>query len=937
MSHDGVAVRVTHPGPAGLCCYLLHVDHELVGVIVAGSESADPADLLSEADTRAVGQFAGMWQHRPPPFRYGANGHRWLFRNVLEAEHLDGTVAADAPEGGARKRAVFAPARPETIARWKREALRHPTAPSLQARLRHLRSIPIDPQRQLRHAQRRAIEGLEGSLARGELRALIQMATGAGKTYTVVQASHRLLRHADAHRILFLVDRNNLGSQAVREYRNFTPSDSSKPLYEDFPLKHLSRSRGLADSDKIVVTTIQRLWCKLSGKPLPDNGPEAEQFEAAGRGGLATQIPEIRYSSELPPDYFDIIVVDECHRSIYGIWAPVLTYFDARIVGLTATPIGPTFAFFDNNLVSEYSYEEAVADKVNVDYDVYEISTRITREGSTVPATTTTVAPDGTVEQLNTVLAHINRMTRRQHWQQQDEDDPYQPIELNKRVQSTDQIRTIIQTFHDKLFTEIFPPQRDPDTGMAIHRRHIVPKTLIFAQDDLHADAIVDRVQQVWSAGDEFCKKITSRTVNPEKAIRDFRNTPETRIAVTVDMIATGTDIPALECLVFMRDIWTWSFFEQMKGRGARSINPNDLWKVTEDAICKDRFVIVDAVGVTKHAMVDARPLVRDGDAEAPSLRRLLKACGEGGDLTIDDVATLAGRLSRLGQRLDDEQLTRIQGCAGGRSLTDLVTELVRATDPERNTGDNFVNPTLGSAATDPGLAAAVRPFAERAALRAAILVAAEQSWLKIDHMSEDGGVIAQGVSDEKRAERTVSSWRAYMREQADRFADLRIAFQSRRPLREVHEKLEELLVQVKPPQRPWTREELWKAYVDFGIARGGRRRGAGWPEFLSILRFELGLDGNEFREYSETVQIRFRAWLARQETAGAIFTPEQHAWLLRVVRVVTASATVSLDSLEHDDACRDAGGWSGFAGAFAGSRLAPDTLLEELDRELGA
>ncbi|WP_329456677.1 DEAD/DEAH box helicase family protein [Streptomyces sp. NBC_01497] len=963
---DAKAVRIIHPHDPGLHVYLLYVDQDLSGLVVAGADTADPRDLIAEAD-RLAAPLAEKhpkraWQGRSLPFRYGTNGHVWRFRNALDAERLDGTPAPDAPEGGARSRYVFAPARPAAVARWKRDAARNPEAPTLRARLRRLPTVLLDPQRQLYEAQRRSIEGLENSLAADQPRALIQMATGSGKTYTVVQASHRLLEHANAHRVLFLVDRNNLGDQARDEYRDFVPAGSKKALHEEFPLKHLSGGKsGLADSDKIVITTIQRLWCKLSGQPLPEPGSEGEEgFEADGTAGLTAGRPEVLYSAELPPDYFDFIVIDECHRSIYGTWRPVLEYFDAHIVGLTATPIGPTFAFFNENLVSTYSFEEAVADEVNVDYDVYKISTRISREGSLIRATTSTVAPDGAIEQLNTVLAHVDRVTRTQHWRQQEEDEAYAPSDLNTRVESTGQIRTIIKTFKDNLFTEIFPPQVDLGTGEVVHERKVVPKTLIFAASDRHADAIVDEVLRAWDGvGDGFCKKITSAASRPNKAIRDFRNKPEIRIAVTVDMIATGTDIPALECLVFMRDIRTWSYFEQMKGRGARIIKPEVLKQVTEDALCKDRFVIVDTVGVTEHAMVDARPLVRDGMAETPSLERLLKECEDGRPLSADDVATLAGRLSRLGRRLDDEQLARIEGSAGGRKLTELVTGLVLATDPDRLTGERVRAAVgdavsglpqaddLGNAESDPEsaedaidamLIEAMRPFMERDALREALLEAArERRWIKIDHLSRDGGVIAEGVTDVMRAERTVTDWRKYMEDQRERFTDLRIAFEERWPLSEVRERIDEVLGLVSPPQQRWTRQRLWKAYVDFGIARNGRRRGAGLPELLSVLRFELGLDGDEFRPYRDTVELRFQEWLARQETAGATFTEDQQEWLRRIVGVVATSATVSLDALDQHAVCRAEGGWSKFREVFEGGPRTPDELIDELDRELGA
>ncbi len=954
LKSDATAVRTDHLDADRLCIYLLYVDRDLCGLVVAGPNTADPRELIAEAD-RLAAPLAEKnpkraWQGRPLPFRYGTNGVVWRFRNALDTEALDGTPVPGAPEGGARGRLVFAPARPATVARWKREALRAPDTPTLRARLRHLPTVLLDPKRQLYDAQRRAIKGLEQSLAEDKPRALIQMATGAGKTYTVVQASHRLLEHAGAHRVLFLVDRTNLGDQAFLEYRDFVPADSKKPLHEEFPLKHLTGgTSGLADSDKIVITTIQKLWCKLSGSLLPEPGSEeAGEYEANGAGGLGVGLPRVRYSADLPPDYFDFIVIDECHRSIYGRWRPVLEYFDAHIVGLTATPIGPTFAFFDENLVSQYTYEEAVADEVNVDYDVYRISTRITREGSTIPAVTETVAPDGTIEQLNTVLAHVDRLTREQHWHQQDEDDEYTPAELNARVESTSQIRTIIGTFKSKMFSEIFPPDVDPDTGDVLHERTVVPKTLIFAATDKHADTIVDEVLRAWGKGDDgetgFCRKITNTAAQTGKAIRDFRNKPEIRIAVTVDMIATGTDIPALECLVFMRDVRTWSYFEQMKGRGARTIKPEDLRKVTEDALCKDRFVIVDTVGVTEHAMVDARPLVRDGQLEMPSLERLLKACAEGRPLSPDDAATLAGRLSRLGQRLDDEQLAQIEGSAGGRKLTELVTGLVLATDPDRiakeraqTAVEHRTEAGVEESFSDAMLAEALRPFVELEALRQALLEAARaRRWIKIDHLSQDGNVIAEGVTDVMRAERTIQDWRTYMTEHRDRLTDLRIAFEERRPLREVRDRIEEILGAVRSPQQRWTQQQLWKAYVDLGLARAGRRRGAGLPELLSVLRFELGLD-EEFRPYRDTVELRFQEWLARQEAAGSTFTDEQQAWLRRIVSVVATSATVSVEALDQHALCRAVGGWSKFREAFDAGPRTPDELIDEMDRELGA
>ncbi|MEU2857556.1 DEAD/DEAH box helicase family protein [Streptomyces mirabilis] len=934
VAHEAVRSPVS---PA-LVLFTLYVHRQLCGIVAAGPAQSDEQVLLdaaAEQAARVAGRHADRaWRGAQPlPFQYATNGVTWRFRNVLDAEHLDGTPAPDSPQGGARSRRVFAPHQPATVERWMREAEGMPTAPTFRARLRKLPASRLDHKR-LRSAQYRSIKSLEKSLARDDQRALIQMATGAGKTYTVVQSSYRLLHHARARRVLFLVDRNNLGKQAYNEYRDFVPLGARTPLHEQMPLRLFSKGV-VADSDKIVISTIQRLWCKLSGIPVPAEDDDGFETEWADR--LAGSVASVGYCPDLPPDFFDVIVVDECHRSIYGRWRPVLEYFDAHVVGLTATPIQQTFAFFDNNLVSQYTYEQAVADGVNVDYDIYKIGTRITQQGSVIPALSTEVHPDDTVQQVNSVIAKVHKLTRAEHWQSVEEDDPYGRPEVNQRVRSTDQIRLVVETFRDKLFTEIFPPIVDQETG-EVQSREIVPKTLFFAQNDLHADAVVEAIRTAFGgAGDGFCRKITSQASRPDKALSDFRNKRGLRIAVTVDMIATGTDIPALECLVFMRDIQTWSYFEQMKGRGARTVKDSDLVKVTADAIHKDRFVIVDTVGVTEHPKTDARPLVRDDDAPVPSLERLLRACGKGELLHPNDIATLAGRLSRLGRRLDERGRAAIEEyLETDQTYEGLVRSLVRAADTEQPTVVRAEGPALNEPDEFAEITDAVGLLAASEELRAALLKAAQDSWLLIDHLSQDQLLEARGLMDHEEARRVVDDWRTYMAEHTEEMLPLRIAFQERRPPREVLRELRELIGKVRATRREWTEARLWKAYVDLEIARGAARRNVGLVEFLSVMRYELGLDGNEFRPYRSTVESRLESWLARQQTAGVAFDDRQRAWLRQVVNVVAANATLTVASLDEGRRAA-AGGYGDFVDAFKDSRWLPGELVDELDRELGA
>ena len=255
------------------------------------------------------------------------------------------------------------------------------------------------------------------------------------------------------------------------------------------------------------------------------------------------------------------------------------------IIGLTATPYGQTRNFFNQNLVSEYRHEQAVGDNVNVGYYVYRIETEITQTGSTVAA--------------GNYVARRDRH-RRLNWEELDEDIEYTETQLDRDVVATHQIRTVIQTFKDKLFTDLFP------------NRHIVPKTLIFAKDDSHAEDIVHIVRDVFEKGDEFCQKITYQSDKPEELIAKFRNDPIFRIAVSVDMISTGTDIKPLECLVFMRAVRSSGYFEQMIGRGVRVISSDDLQAVTGDATAKTHFILVDAVGVCDSLKTDSQSLPGD-------------------------------------------------------------------------------------------------------------------------------------------------------------------------------------------------------------------------------------------------------------------------------------------------------------------------------------
>lgn len=430
-----------------------------------------------------------------------------------------------------------------------------------------------------------AITNLEQSLKRGRPRALIQMATGSGKTIAAIAAIYRLIKYGGARRVLFLVDRSNLAKQAEKEFRSYWAPEVNRKFTELYNVQRLS-SNTIMDSSKVVIATIQRVYSMLKGEPDLDPSLEEESQFESDADAILEPLPVV-YSSRYPLEFFDVVVIDEVHRSIYTLWRQVVEYFDAFLIGLTATPSKQTFGFFNKNLVMEYDHVRAVADGVNVDFEIYKIRTRITEQGETVEAG------------ADTMLGFRNRRTRALRWQSAEEDLTYDPNELDRGVVAPDQIRTIIRTSRDRLPVDIFPGRKE------------VPKTLIFAKNDSHAEDIVEIIREEFGRGNAFCQKITYRVTDskPEDLIQAFRINYELRIAVTVDMVATGTDIKPVEIVMFMRAVKSRLLFEQMKGRGVRTINPNDLRAVSgEDATAKTHFVIVDCVEITETNLSDSQP-----------------------------------------------------------------------------------------------------------------------------------------------------------------------------------------------------------------------------------------------------------------------------------------------------------------------------------------
>jgi type I restriction enzyme R subunit len=841
------AVREVIMAPGhGRADYALYVNKEIVGVIEAKPEGTP----LSGVEWQSAMYAAGL------PEGARARTHQGKLPFVFETNGIE-THFTNGYDPHPRSRRYYGFPRPETLARWIRDAEAEPQLPTWRAKIT---AVPPLLEAGLRPAQITAITGIERSLAEQQYsRSLVQMATGAGKTFTAVTEVYRLLKFGGFHRVLFLVDRNNLADQTMREFRDYTTPDDGRKLTELYNVDKLT-SAGMVGSSKVVISTIQRVFKVLSGQEVPDaDDPGIDDYNPDAP-------VEVSYSAELPPEAFDLIIVDECHRSIYGSWRGVLEYFDAHIVGLTATPVKQTFGFFQQNLVSEYTYAESVADGVNVDFDVYRIKTQISDQGSSVEA--------------GTIVPKRDRRTRQQRLEALDDDLIYTAGQLDRAVTATDQIRTVLETFRDKLFTEIFPG------------RSTVPKTLIFAKDDNHAEEIVTQIRQVFGKGNDFAAKITYSAKDARGALQAFRNSPTLRVAVTVDMIATGTDVKPLECVFFMRDVRSASYFEQMKGRGSRTIPDTDFQVVTPDATAKTRFVLVDAVGVTEHDYVDAAPLDRD---KSIPLKRLLEKAAT---LTISEaeVATLASRLARLDRELTDAERAELDAVAG-QPLTDITKRLVEAINPDRVADVQQQRSTEEPAKVLRDLLdEAVRPLAESPDLRARLLEIRRTHDLVIDETSQDTLLEAYGTIDTERAREVVTSWRAYLEEHRDEISALQVLYTPGRKV--TFAELKELADRIQRPPNRWTPDLLWSSYAALDTEHVRKADRHTVTDLISLIRFELK-QANELVPYVDTVRGRYAGWLAAQEQAGAVFTADQRWWLDRIADVVAQANGVTVDDLD--------------------------------------
>ncbi|HVV67938.1 MAG TPA: DEAD/DEAH box helicase family protein [Gammaproteobacteria bacterium] len=898
----GVAVR-EYPTDVGPSDYVLFVNKQAVGVIEAKPSTWGEKITTVEEQSANYANAKLKWVNNSQPLRfvYESTGVITRFTDYLDPNP--------------RSREIFNFHCPETLAKWMQENK------SLRGRLQDFPPLKMDG---LRDCQITAIHNLETSLKQDKPRALVQMATGAGKTFTAITAIYRLLKEpVNANRILFLVDTKHLGEQAEACFMKFLPNDDNRKFTELYTVQRL-KSPYITKDAQVYISTIQRMYSILKGEPLDEALEEQNPAEQYSRP--KEPLPVV-YNRNLPPEFFDIIIIDECHRSIYNLWRQVLEYFDAYLIGLTATPDNRTYGFFHKNVVSEYDHEKAVADGVNVGNETFVIETEITAQGGKI-----------------TAKQHVEkreRTTRRKRWEIQDEEEIYTNQQLDRSIVNPDQIRTVIRTFKQTLPT-IFPGRKE------------VPKTLIFAKTDSHADDIIQTVREEFGESNQFCKKVTYRAAqnqtdiegniiekgeDPKSVLKQFRNDYHPRITVTVDMIATGTDIEALECLLFMRDVRSKNYFEQMKGRGTRILDKDSLRKVTPSApSAKTHYVIVDAVGVTRSVKTATRPLITKPGVSLKDLAMDVMM----GASDSDTVSSLAGRLARLDKQLDEKERARIAEKAHGTPLLMIVGELFKAIDGDR-VEQRALEITGQPVGTDPGEAA--RDQAQKELVNQIANVFNGELIELIDSIRRDKEqtIVHDDLDRVRKAEWAgettenakilTQEFTKYLQEQANQIDALSIYFHIPARRAEVtYLQIKALLEKLKQDRPKLAPLRIWEAYSHLDNCRGNNPISE-LTALVALIRRACGIDSH-ITPFDNTVRKNFQNWIMRYHSGNSDkFNAQQMAWLHLIRDHIASSFHFERDDLER--APFDAKGGLGRMYQLFGERM--DWAIEELNRELVA
>ncbi len=711
--------------------YLLFVEDKAIAVVEAKKEENPLGDDVAiQAENYAVTpqNWYGLWFSNQIPLVYLANGKKIYFKNML----IPDSEYEEIP-------AVHTPKQMLKIIGKKSE----------------YGALPRIEKKGLRDCQYNAEVSLEESFKNGKKKALAVLATGSGKTYLACLASYRLLNYTPVKRILFLVDRNNLARQTESEFSLFDRTEKQQPLSSLYQINRLKKAEDILGD--VVISTIQKLFAVLTGQAITDDDEDKEDEMSFNRDNEKNvKAVELGDDLKLPSDYFQFIIVDECHRSIYGKWKAVLDYFkDAKVLGLTATPTPEAYSFFNNNVIEKYTYDDSVVDGVNVPSRVFRIKTETSIHG-------------GTIHEGETITEKTKVTGKTTEYVATERID-YTAKQLDRSVINKNQIETVLTAYRDSIYTKLYP-ERTEDW-------RYIPKTLIFAKDDNHATQIVKSVKEVFGEKfegeipDKYVQKITYSAGDSNALIRDFRVEKEFRIAVTVTLVATGTDVRPLEVVFFMNDVKSDVLYTQMKGRGCRVITDDKLKEVTPNATTKECFYIVDATGVTEsdHTM----PKPSDPQQKRPTLEQVLERLSHN-EISDDNLKYLRDYCSTIHKRYENNALF-------GRHLDSFITSFEFAP----RTLANIINDALAKGELPPFISASEDNSERKQLISMLILnLAARKKLLELQkgyysYSPENTDTVISAEFSKESARSFIETFEKYINDNKDSVEALRIIYNS--------------------------------------------------------------------------------------------------------------------------------------------------------------
>ena len=819
--------------------YFLFINGKAVGVLEAKREETDAfASKVCEQAALYAKSVPNIYQtyQNPLPFIFTSNGKELYFCDFREKDsNFKQILSIPTPRELVKELGIE-----DTFA-----------------------GLPTLKKKGLRDCQYEAVTELEKSFRTDQKRALMVLATGAGKTYTACLAAYRMLSYTPMRRVLFLVDRNNLGKQAENEFGTFRLTENGDAFNTIFTVNRL-RSSSIPSDSNVVISTIQRLFSFLKGEDIEDSDDDDDNEPAE-----EVTLPP---NPNLPHDYFDMIIIDECHRSIYGNWRKVLEYFDtARLVGLTATPIPETMAFFNNNRIVNYTLEKSILDGVNVDCRIYRIKTQVTENGGAILEGERLKEETRYTGEVKTVSSKEART--------------YTNKELNRSIINPAQIKLILSTYKDVVYKELFnDPQREPNMDY-------LPKTLIFALNEAHATNIVQIAKEVFGRDDDrFVQKITYSAGDSNELIRQFRNDKDFRIAVTCTLVATGTDVKPLEVVMFMRDVESEPLYIQMKGRGVRTIGDEQLRNVTPNAFSKDCFYLVDAVGVTEHEKTT--PVAADEPTtKTITLKELLERISHG-YIPDEYLKRLAATLARIYNKADNSQREEYARLAH----EDMKVLSARIYDAlEKGILPPFVD------TNEPNLErkGLVSPLANHADARKYLLILAAGFVNTL--MPGEDTLISKGFSVEE-AKSTTEAFETFCKEHADEIEALRIIYNNEGEAI-TYSMLKDLGNKLKLANNHFTSKQLWNSYAIVNpktVRRSTTKEESdALTNIIQLVRFAFH-QIERLESVVTTAKQYFNLWMGQTQRE---ITDKQREVISRIVDYIASNGACTVRDIREDDA----------------------------------